>query len=108
MNTTWTQDEFKAYLFIYAAHADFTETFEELSFIQNHVSADAYTKMHQEFDKDNDYQSIQKIQATSTRLGHSPEDHEKLVAEIKKIFAADGDVDASEKALLSGLKRLFS
>lgn len=107
METTWTEDQFKAYLYIYAAHADFTESYEELSFIQNHVSAAAYTTMHTEFEKDNDYQSIQKIQAAANRLGYTSENREKLIDEVHTIFAADGDVDAVEKATLSGLKRLL-
>ena len=57
----WSKKEFHTYLFIYCMNSDFKEAEEELTSITSKTNNEIYKQMHSEFEKDNDYESIQKI-----------------------------------------------
>ena len=57
----WSKDEFKAYLLLFSAQANMVESASEKAFILQRVGVEHYEHIHEEIDKDNDYQSIQKI-----------------------------------------------
>ena len=101
MTTNWTKTEFKAYLLLHCANADFIESKEEKDFIKSKVDAATFDKIHAEFEGDNDYQSIQKIMHTAERLDYSHEQIEDLVEEIKELFLSDGNFDTLERNLSS-------
>lgn len=106
--TDWTENEFLAYLFIYCINADFKEASKEISFVKDRTSSVEFEKMHEAFEIDRDYTSIQKILDTYNRLGYSKKDTEKLFKNLKDLFLADGSYDIEEKNLLMILKHLFS
>ena len=107
LQTDWTKEEFKAYLLSYAANANYFESKQEREKILEHVSKSQYKKIHKELDKDNDYQSIQKILYNLEKFDYSKNDLNKLVADIKALFAADGEVDLLESIMLLGLQKLL-
>ena len=49
MKTNWTEDELKAYLLIYCANADFTESKIEIDFIKSKILSSNFDKIHREF-----------------------------------------------------------
>ena len=100
IQTDWTKEEFKAYLLSYAANANYFESEEEKEKILEHVSKAQYKKIHKELDKDNDYQSIQKILHNIDKFGYDKEDLEKLIKDIQELFNADGNVDTLENNML--------
>ena len=106
-NTNWTKTELSAYTLLYCAHSNFTETSEELELVKSKVASDDFISIRKEFNNDNDYQSIQKIQSTVQRLGYSLSQKDDLISEIKTLFLADGKFDAIEKSIFSGLKKLL-
>ncbi len=106
-DTNWTYDELKAYLLIYCANADFTESKVETDVIKSKILSD-FDKIHKEFKKDNDYQSIQKIQSTIVRLGYTENEKDSLLEEIKEIFLSDEKYDILEQNLFKGLKHIFN
>ena len=108
MNTNWTKEELNAYILIYCANADFTESKDEMDFIKSKLPTSIFKKIHKEFKNDNDYQSIQKIQSTVDRYGYTGEEKNRLLFEIKKIFLSDDNYDLLEKNLLRGLNRIFN
>ena len=108
MNTNWTEDELKSYVLIYCANADFTESKVEIDFIKSKILSSNFEKIHKEFEKDNDYQSIQKIQSTIERLGFSSAQKNDLLAEIKEVFLSDDKYDTLEKNLLRALSHIFN
>ena len=108
INTNWTKTELSAYTLLYCAHANFTETSEELELVKSKVDSDHFKAIRKEFDNDNDYQSIQKIQSTIQRLGFTWSQKDDLIAEIKTLFLADGKFDAIEKSMFNGLKKLLT
>ncbi len=106
--TNWSRHEFKAYLMLYCAHADFIETPEEKEIIKSKISEDTYNNIHKEFDKDNDYQSLQKILSTLKRFEYSHEQVDVLLNKMKELFLSDGEYDTVEQNLYLGLKHLLS
>ncbi|RMA64478.1 hypothetical protein [Ulvibacter antarcticus] len=105
--TNWTRQELSAYLLLYCAHADFIESEKEVELIRSKVDKEHYKSIHEEFEIDNDYQSIQKIEAAIDRLGYNKEQIHDLVEEMKMLFHVDGEYDAAENALFTGLKHLL-
>jgi hypothetical protein len=106
-NTNWTKTELSAYLLMYCANANFTETSEEFELVRSKVAVNDLISIRKEFNKDNDYQSIQKIQSTVQRLGYNWAQIDDLISEIKTLFLADGKIDAIEKSMFTGLKKLL-
>lgn len=110
MNThdsNWTRPEFKAYLMSYAAQANFFESEEEKEEIIRLFSGETYKRVHKELEKDNDYQSLQKIMYNIEKFQYSKDDLDKLVADIRHLFDADGTKDILEENMLFALKKLF-
>ena len=74
INTTshWTRAELKAYILLFCAHADLTESNEEAQLIMQKVGRDRFAKVHKTFEQDNDFQRIEKIKHKVKSLGYTP------------------------------------
>ena len=103
----WTKDELVAYILLFAAHSDFKESNHERNVIISKVDMATFQKIHDEFDTDNDYQSIQKIMASLKLHNYSKEDTQQLFADIKALFFADGDFDITEQNMMLFLKKIL-
>jgi len=106
--TNWTRVEFKTYLLLYCAHADYVETEEEKSLITSRVSPQLLKKIHKEFDTDNDYQRIQKILNTANYFGYTAKEAGVLLDKMKTLFFPEGeDMGILEENMFRGLKHLL-
>lgn len=105
--TDWTHQELKAYMLLYCAHADFIITPEEKEYIKSKVGSEKYKKIHREFEMDNDYQQIQKINSTIKRFQYSKEEIDEAFKSIKDLFLSDGEMDILELNIYRGLKHLL-
>jgi len=105
--TEWTKAEFKAYLLLYAAQANYFESEEETEIIQEIVSGNDYKMIHKEIDRDNDYQRIQKILHNIEKFEYSKDEIHLLVEDIQRLFLADGEIDLLESNFFISLKRLI-
>lgn len=103
----WTKDELKTYLLIYCANADFSESTPEIDMIHTKVPHVDYNKIHEEFQKDNDYKSIQKIQASLEAHGYTINERDQLLQEMKDLFLSDGELDLLEQNLMLGLRHML-
>ena len=106
-NTNWSKNELRAYLLLYCANANFVKTKEETEQIKSKIDKDLYKLINKEFEGDNDYQSIQKIQSTIKRLEYDSEQIEVLIEDIKGLFLADGNYDQMEKTMFYGLNKIL-
>jgi len=106
-NLNWTKNELEAYVLIYCANADFVEHEDELDFIKLKVSEVDYKKMHKIFIKDNDFQSLQKIEKSFVELNFTTDDKKQLLNEIKELFQSDESFSINEQNLLRGLQHIF-
>lgn len=105
--TNWTRKEFKAYLMLNCANADYIETEEEKELILSKVDKDTYKRIHKEFDNDNDYIRLQKIAKTAKRFGYSKDKVDVLLDNMKQLFMQDHKFDSFEEYMYRGLKRIL-
>ncbi len=106
--TNWTQDEFKAYVLLYAANCGHIEGEVEKEYILSKIDPSIYKKIHKELDKDNDYQSIQKILANSKKFNYSKNELKQLSSEIKELFLADEKFESIEQEVFMMLKKILT
>jgi hypothetical protein len=106
-STDWTREEFRAYLLLYAANANFFESEDEREALLKLVRPEVYKKMHKELDRDNDYQSIEKILFTIEKYEYSDEVLSGFMREIEHILNSDNHHDLLEDQLLIGLRKLM-
>jgi hypothetical protein len=106
-DTNWSKEELKVYVMIYCANANLSESKGEIAFIQSRTKGNSFEKIHDEFDKDNDYQSIQKIRSTLEKYGYTKNDTGRLLKEVKELFLSDGKYDLLEQNLFRGLNHIF-
>lgn len=108
MNTIdWTRDELVAYILLFAAHSDFKETASEKKVILSLVDKKTFQEIHDEFDMDNDYQSINKITISLEQHNYSKEDVDVLLEDIKVLFYSDDDFNINEQNMLRFLEKLL-
>lgn len=107
MESNWTKNELVAYILLYAAQSDLIESNKERNIILSKVDMKTFDKIHKEFEQDNDYQSIQKILSGLEAYDYSKMDIDLLLSDIKELFFADGDYDASEQGIYNLLNKLF-
>jgi len=104
----WTKEEYKVYLFIYCAKANFTEADEERNLIKAKFPTDKYDEIHKEIDADSDYKRIQKITVNFKKFYSTEEQFNELCEELKSVFMADGKIDILEENLFRALKHQLS
>jgi len=105
--TNWTKEELKVYILIYCANADFSESKFEVDFIKSKIKTNNFDKIHAEFEEDNDYQSIQKIQLSVEEHGYTNDEKNRLFGEIKELFLSDKKYDVLERNLYLGLSQIL-
>lgn len=105
--TNWTQDEFKAYLLLYAALANQNVTEEEWEYIKSKFDEKTLKKITKEINDDNDYQRLQKILKTINQLNYTDSDIDELLEEVKFISTTDGTIDVVEQSTHSFLSRML-
>jgi hypothetical protein len=104
--TSWSKEELKVYLLIYCANADFHETEVETDFIKSKTTVASFDQLHHEFNKDSDFQRIQKIRLTVKRHEYSREQLDDLFEEIKEMFLMHEEYDLLEQNLLRELNHV--
>ncbi len=104
----WTKAELVAYILLYASQSDMIVSNKERNVIISKVDMNTFQKIRNEFDKDNDYQSIQKIMSGLKEHNYSKMDIDLLLADIKMLFFADGNFNVSERTMYKLLKKLLS
>lgn len=107
MNSNWTKEELVAYVLLYTANSDLNIENHEKNVIISKVDMKTFSKVHEEFEKDNDYQSLQKIIKGLEAHNYSKDDLEGLFVDIKKLFLSDGSFDVMEQSMLAYLKKIL-
>lgn len=104
---TWTKDELLAYILIYVSHSDLNETWKEKAYILSRVDKSVYKRVYSQFEKDNDYQSIQYIIEAVKTHDYYRNDLADLFADVKLMAFADGAYTDMEKAVYTNLKMIL-
>lgn len=103
----WTQQEFEAYVLLYAAHCNFFESKEEENYILARVDATTYHRIHTEVIVDSDEENLNKIQHYISENNLNQNEKDDLIRDIKNVFFADGSVDVIEKKVFSILRKII-
>ena len=107
VNPTWSYDQFKAYLLIFAAESNQVITKEEKDYIEAQFDSLLIKTVQKEINKDNDFQRIQKIMAYIEQNNLSKTDLDELLKEIHTIYQSDGKFDSVEQGVFQFLEKLF-
>ena len=104
----WTKEELVAYILLFTAHSNFDEDNHERNVIISKVDMQTFQRIHDEFDSDNDYQSIQKIIKGIEAHNYSKDDLNSLFSDIKLLFLSDGEFDVLERNMFTYLKKILA
>ena len=107
VNPTWSYDQFKAYLLIFAAESNQVITKEEKDYIEAQFDSLLIKIVQKEINKDNDFQRIQKIMAYIEQNNLSKTDLDELLKEIHTVYQSDGKFDSIEQGVFQFLEKLF-
>lgn len=104
-NVLWNKHEFLAYLLLYAAHVDARYSESERNYILSKIEYPVYKKVLKEFERDNDYQHLQKI-LTFHRINQAFTT-DTILVELYELFLADNHFHRMEKYVLSTIRQLL-
>ena len=107
LNPTWSYDQFKAYLLIFAAESNQIITEEEKDYIESQFDILLIKTVQKEINRDNDFQRIQKIMAYIEQNNLSKPDLDELLKEIQTVYQSDGKFDSVERGVFQFLEKLF-
>ena len=107
VNPTWSYDQFKAYLLIFAAESNQVITTEEKDYIEAQFDSLLVKTVQKEINKDNDFKRIQKIMAYIEQNNLSKTDLDELLKEIQSVYQSDGKFDSVERGVFQFIEKLF-
>ena len=103
----WNKQELVAYILIYIANIDLKQSDEERDYLLSRIDQNTYQSIYDEFNEDNDFQSIEKI-TEAVKTSEYFDNIEEVFAEIKLMAFADGDFHQMEQSVYNNLKRLLN
>jgi 3-mercaptopyruvate sulfurtransferase SseA len=104
---TWSKQELLAYILMYVANSDLSESHIEKEYILSRVDKQVYNRVSAQFEKDSDYQSLQNIIEAVKCHDYYRNDLADLFADIKLMAFADGNYDVIERMIYSWLKKIL-
>jgi len=105
--TNWTEEEFKAYLLIYASESNYEVTIEEKELIDFSFDEQIIDKIKSEVKNLNDYQKSQIIVEYIKLKKYDQNQLDKLLDEVKNMYEIDGQFDLYEQSIFNMLKKLL-
>ena len=107
ISISWSNDEFKAYLLIYASQSNQIISKTEKELIEQQFDPLLIKAMQKEINLDTDYEKIQKIMAYIDQHNLTKDDLDALLVEVHKVFLCDGKYDSTEQSIYLFLQKLF-
>jgi uncharacterized tellurite resistance protein B-like protein len=94
-----------AYLLLYAANIDTEISAEEKEAIRSRLgSSEAWQQLYSEFEKDDEYTRLKKVEATLA-THQAAEERDELITEVRKLMESDRDFSMMERYLLKLMGR---
>ena len=103
----WTDNEFRAYLFLYAADSNFEYNAEEKSFIESKFDTEILKNIKEQTDDLNDYQRSQIITEYIKISDYNQDQLDDMLRQVKEVFQIDGRFDQYEKSIFKMLKKIM-
>tara|TARA_B100001540_G_C15628217_1_gene560885 strand:- start:446 stop:784 length:339 start_codon:yes stop_codon:yes gene_type:complete len=104
---TWSKEEFKLYLLIYAAQANLVEEEEEFDSIEAKFNKDDINRIYKDVKKLNDFHRCQIIIDFIKSNNFNQEELDNLLLEVEEVFKSDGKFDTMEQQSFYMLKKLL-
>lgn len=103
----WTEGAFKAYLLLFCVNSNYREISQDINILKYRIGKDDLQAVSNEFDRDNDYQSIQKICMAIEEQGYSRDQLYALFREIKELFLSGEKFDNVKRSIFMSFKRVL-
>ena len=103
----WTENEFRAYLFLYAADSNFEYHAAEKSFIESKFDSEILKKIKEQTDDLNDYQRSQIITEYIKINDYSQEQLDDMLKQLKEVYQVDGKFDQYEQSIFNMLTKIM-
>ncbi|MDR5589446.1 hypothetical protein [Christiangramia sp. SM2212] len=95
----WTKSELQIYILMLCANADSNITNEELEVIKTKTDKDTFERLYQEFAKDSEDESLEKIQDNLVLHEYSHKELVNLRKEMFEVFFSDKKFNQMENTL---------
>ena len=95
----WSKEELQIYILLVCASADSNESIEEIHLIKSKTNTVTFNKIYTEFSKDNEDESLDKIENNIHKHEYSHLELSEFQKEIHTIFFADDNFNQMEKNL---------
>ena len=102
---SWSEIEFRAYLFLYAADSNFEYNAEEKSFIESKFDLKTLETIKSETDDLNDFQRSMIITDYIKLNKINQRKLNQMLEEIKEVYFADGKFDQYEQSIFKMLTK---
>lgn len=100
-------EDFKSFLLIYLAEADYKVTEEEKSIILNHVSLEQYEHIKHAIDRLSDFECLDIIARYQHQYLPNLASKEALLAEMEHLYEIDPKHSVLERNMILGLKKIM-
>ncbi len=100
-------EDFKSFLLIYLAEADYRVTEEEKTFILSHVTLPKYESIKRIIDKISDYECLEIVDTYKNRFLPDLASRTAFIAEMEQLYAADSRHSVLERNMILGLKKIL-
>jgi hypothetical protein len=104
----WNEHEFKVYLLLYAANADFHLSEEEREIILSKASQDEFKHVSKAFEKDNDFERLETILSFREKFYPTDSDIERLKKDLCELLSCDDGMNLYERNFFILLKKLLN
>ncbi len=108
MKPQLTNSQFKTFLLIYAAHADYLFSEKEEELIKADVSHKDYTDMMALYENSTDYGALKIIMAHENAYLNTTELRQQMYQKIVSLFKVDGDYSRLEQVFLTFLDKMLT
>jgi hypothetical protein len=103
----WSQQDFLAFLMLYACEANANTTGEACNWIQSRVGEQAFQTAYDAFNQESDYEMIETIVGLKNRFFPGEDGKGQIHKHLVDLFRSDGKFTAMEQHVLHELERLF-
>jgi hypothetical protein len=106
-NTSWSYNEFLAFLLVYGAQLDADLPEEELEFIKRRTGIHAIDKIKEKVDSLSDMEALDIIEDYRKIYLDSDEKKEKAKRDLEGLLKTEGDHSQLEKAAVHMIEKLI-
>ena len=106
-NTSWTYNEFLAFLMVYGAQLDTDLPTEELDFIKNRTGISDIEKIKKYVEGVSDIEALDIIETYRKQYFDTKEKEEKVRLDLESLLKTDSNHTQLEQAVIHLLKRII-